>query len=219
MIGTSKEVAEAYLQYTLQETYGNDARLNAIKNTKTEIAENDVTHHDETVAPLIDYEAELTVKDNINDAKGWQTSVADIIFIQLARMDEEVEGAFLGGEKVRVTVRVKAKQDLGRPIIGFVVRDRLGQELFGENTLPFTDIHSISVKAGEEFFGEFVFHLPMLPNGQYAVMASVADGSLYDHIQHHFLHDALILTVTSSKIRWGLVGISFDQVVLKIANE
>ena len=220
MIGTSKEVAEAYLQYTLQEIYGKDAKLNAIKNdAKTEIAEIEVKLHDEVVAPLIDYEAKLTVKDNINDAKGWQTGVADLLSIQLARLAGVAEGAFLGGEKVRVTVRAKANQELANPIIGFTVRDRLGQELFGENTLPFTDHNPAPVKAGQEFFGEFVFHLPMLPNGQYAVMASVANGSLYDHIQHHFLHDALILNVTSSKIRWGLVGISFDQVVLKIANE
>ena len=80
-------------------------------------------------------------------------------------------------------------------------------------------LNPVPVKAGQEIIAEFVFHLPILPNGEYAVMASVADGSLYDHIQHHYLHDALILTVTSSKIRWGLVGITFEQVTLKISNE
>ena len=221
MIGASKEVAEAYLQYTLQKTYGSNAKLNTINNVKTtNEAENDTALDDKIVsAPLIDYEAKLTVQDNIADAKGWQTGVADLLSIQLARSDDSTEEAFSGGELVRVTVQAKANQELTHPIIGFTVRDRLGQELFGENTLPFTDLNPVPVKAGQEFFAEFVFHLPMLPNGQYAVMASVANGSLYDHIQHHFLHDALILTVTSSKIRWGLVGISFEQVALKISNE
>jgi lipopolysaccharide transport system ATP-binding protein len=221
MIGTSKDVSEAYLQYTLQETYGKDAKLNAIKsNTKAKAAESDTTLHDKTIAaPLIDYGAKLIAQENIADATGWQTGVADLISIQLARLDGGIEEAFSGGEQVRVTVRAKANQELAQPIIGFVVRDRLGQELFGENTLPFTDITPVPVKAGQEFFAEFVFRLPMLPNGQYAVMASVAGGSLYNNIQHHFLHDALILTVTSSRIRWGLVGISFEKVTLKIANE
>ncbi len=221
MIGASKEVAEAYLQYTLQETYGNNAKLSTLKKgTTTEEVNNEATLHDNTVvAPLIDYEAKLTVQDNITDAKGWQTGAADLLSIQLARLDGLTEEAFSGGEQVRVTIRAKANQELAHPIIGFIVRDRLGQELFGENTLPFTDLNPVPVKAGQEFFAEFVFQLPMLPNGQYAVMASVADGNLYDHIQHHFLHDVLILTVTSSKIRWGLVGITFEQVILKIANE
>ncbi len=221
MIGPSKEVAEAYLQFTLQETYGKDAKLHAIKNNKKSRAEeSEIACEDEAVvAPLHRYGEKLTVQNNFANAKGWQTGLADLVSIQVARVSGEDGEAYSGGEQVLVTVRAKANQDLPNPIVGFVVRDRLGQDLFGENTLPFTDIAPVPIKARQEFFAEFAFRLPMLPNGQYAVMASVADGTLYDHIQHHFLHDALILTVTSSKIRWGLVGISFENVALKISDE
>jgi lipopolysaccharide transport system ATP-binding protein len=77
----------------------------------------------------------------------------------------------------------------------------------------------VKVNPGQECVAHFVFRLPMLPNGQYALMASVANGTLYDNVQHHFLHDALILTVCSSKIRWGLIGISFDEVLLQVQDE
>jgi lipopolysaccharide transport system ATP-binding protein len=100
-----------------------------------------------------------------------------------------------------------------------LVRDRLGQDLFGENTLPFTDRMQTPIRAGAVFVGIFEFRLPMLPNGQYAVMASVADGDIHKNVQHHWLHDALILNVASSKIRWGLVGIAFERVELKVINE
>lgn len=220
MISASKEVAEAYLQYTLQETYGNNAKLNTVKNAlEGETTKNETTPaNDKTITPLIDYEAKLSVQDNLADAKGWQTGVAELLTIQLVSLEGSVKDVFSGGEQVRVIVRVRANQALAQPIIGFTVRDRLGQELFGENTLPFTDINPVSIDTGQEFFAEFDFILPMLPNGQYAVMASVANGNLYDHIQHHFLHDALILTVSSSKIRWGLVGIPFEHVALKVVN-
>jgi lipopolysaccharide transport system ATP-binding protein len=59
----------------------------------------------------------------------------------------------------------------------------------------------------------------MLPNGNYAVMASIANGSFVENIQHHWLHDALIINVVSSKVRWGLVGIPFDNVVLKVDGQ
>jgi lipopolysaccharide transport system ATP-binding protein len=59
----------------------------------------------------------------------------------------------------------------------------------------------------------------MLPNGEYAVMISVANGDLYKNVQHHLLHDALIINVSSSKIRWGLVGIPFERVVLEVHND
>jgi len=216
MIGASKVVAEAYLQYTLQEAYGNEVKLSAIKNnSKVKEIESDTVQN---AAHNSDYEEKLSVKDNMSGAKGWKTGAADLLSVQLSRLGDAPAEAFTGGERVQVTILAKANERLANPILGFTVRDRLGQELFGENTLPFTDVKPASVEAKQNFCAEFVFHLPMLPNGEYAVMASVADGSLYDHVQHHFLHDALILTVTSSKIRWGLVGIPFEQVALKIEN-
>lgn len=47
----------------------------------------------------------------------------------------------------------------------------------------------------------FEFILPMLSKGQYTVIASVADGNLYVNIQHHWMHGALIINVSSSKVR------------------
>jgi lipopolysaccharide transport system ATP-binding protein len=219
MIGSSKEIAEKYLQYTLQEIYGGDVKLHTTKDNTNKTSQDGIPPNDKNRAPFIDYEAKVTVKDNLDHAQGWQTGVAELLSIELRALDSTQEGVFIGGEKVQLVVKARAHQQLTHPIIGFTVRDRLGQELFGENTLPFTDSHQIVVEAGKEFLGEFVFQLPMLPNGQYALMASVANGTLYNHVQHHLLHDALILTVNSSKIRWGLVGISFDQVILKIAHE
>ncbi len=212
MVGTSQEVSEAYLQHTLQETYGKDAKLSAVERKPAKAALVEAKR-------LLDYEARVAVKDNIEQAKGWQTGVMEMLGVTLRRLDSDAQGAFQGGERVCLTVRAQAHQDLPQPILGFTVRDRLGQELFGENTLPFTDLHASPVAAGQEFFAEFTFVLPMLPNGEYAVMASAATGTLYDNIQHHFLHDILVLTVSSSKIRWGLVGIPFEQVFLKVANE
>jgi len=55
----------------------------------------------------------------------------------------------------------------------------------------------------------------MLPNGHYAVMASLAEGDEFEIIQHHWLHDALVITVTSTTRRYGLVGIPVEEVVLE----
>ena len=65
----------------------------------------------------------------------------------------------------------------------------------------------------------FLNPLPMFPNGQYAVMVSVADGDLHDNVQHHWMHDALVINVSSSKIRYGLIGIPFERVELGVINE
>ena len=219
-MGESKEVAEAYLQYTLQEVYGQEATLQGIDiagvvRDDAESAPATPSAGVAKAAPLLDYGSQMRVNENLHEANGWKTGAGEILSVRLEHVSSLHTDIFAGGETVRMVITAKAHQDMDRPIVGFLVRDRLGQDLFGENTLPFTDLNPRPVTAGSGFSAEYVFRLPMLPNGQYAVMASLADGDLYTNIQHHWLHDALILNVSSSKVRWGLVGVFFEKIELK----
>lgn len=216
-MGESKEIAEAYLQYTLQEVYGQDAKLQDldVANAVRPSTEALPTAGETDVAPIIDYCSQMRVSENLDEANGWKTGAGEILSVRLEHLNSQRHDVFQGGEMVRLVITAKAHQDLDRPILGFLVRDRLGQDLFGENTLPFTDLTPRPVSEGSTFVSEYIFRLPMLPNGQYAIMASLADGDLYNNVQHHWLHDALILNVSSSKVRWGLVGVHFEKVELK----
>lgn len=128
----------------------------------------------------------------------------------------------VGGETIALTVRVRAKTDLISPIVGFFIKDRLGQALFGDNTYTTTQItgtDSISVKAGDLLTATFHFPMPMLPRGSYAVTVAVADGNQDDHVQHHWIHDALIFKSHSSHAASGLVGIPMLNIELDISQE
>jgi len=219
-IGVSRKVANAYLQYTLQDIYGDAAKLNTTAFTTDVLSiAAPAPQNEQTETPPIDYGSMALIRDNLDNAAGWETGAAEFLSVSLEKLEPGTKKVFIGGEKVRMVVRAKAHQDFARPILGFLVRDRLGQDLFGENTLPFTEVNPRSVKQGQEFTGEFYFTLPMLPNGQYAVMASVANGDLFTNVQHRWVHDALIINVSSSKVRWGLVGIPFERVVLEVRDE
>ena len=218
MVGNSKNVSEAYLQHTLQEVYGNEAKLVSMQTGET-------TSVVEEVDPALQgqpaggYGTVATVRDNLSASNGWKTGHAEIVEVSLRRLTPGPEGVFEGGERVYLTLRATAHLPMQSPILGFLLRDRLGQDLFGENTLPFTNLSATAVTENNTFEGIFEFRLPMLPNGQYTVMASVADGDLYNNVQHHWVHDALVINVSSSKTRWGLVGIPFDKVELKVIHE
>lgn len=216
-IGTARDVAEAYLHYTLQEVYGDKVKLSSTLGDAEQESGNGLQLQSQSVV-AVDYGSKLTVTDNSLNATGWKTGAAEIVSLSLERFNHGPEGAFEGGEKVCMLIRARAYEPLEKPILGFLLRDRLGQDLFGENTLSFTSVTSRPVKAGQEFTGTFVFTLPMLPNGQYVVMASVADGDQYSNVQHHYLHDALIVNVSSSKIRFGLVGVPFERVTLELCD-
>jgi len=214
-IGDSKTVAEAYLQHTLQEAYGDKAVLASTSDDSLDTCA-DIA---KPSPALLNYESVLTYTDNLSNAKGWSTGSAEIIGIELTKLGEGAGPIFIGGEVVCLKIHALSSIALDQPILGFILKDRLGQDLFGENTLAFTSLKKTEISANQKFFGEFIFRLPMLPNGEYMLMASVANGTQYDNVQHHHLHNVLIINVSSSKVRYGLVGIAFDKVKIGVIDD
>jgi lipopolysaccharide transport system ATP-binding protein len=217
--GLSKDVAEAYFQYTMQEVYGDEVVLNdtSIEKTQTtasiQVEPSDGSSASETACITGNKVASY---DNMALAKGWESGGASILSATLTSVDGGAKGVLAGGEKVRLLIRAKAYAVLKNALIGFLVRDRLGQDLFGENTFTNSLIKPCAVLEGQEFEAEFLFEFPMLPNGQYSMAMSVANGDLHNNVQHHWLHDALIINVSSSKIRYGLMGIKFSSVGMEV---
>lgn len=207
-VGSSQSIAQSYLQHSVQVMYGDKDVLETIS----------MQDNDDQASIVPSYEAQLSFTDNLGSAEGWKTGVAEITSVRLTNYSGKPSVVFQGGEKVRLTMEVTSHKALEKPILGFVFKDRLGQDLFGENTLIIGPESQQSVKEGGRINAEFIFTMPMLPNGDYVVMASVANGDLDDHTQHHFLHDACVVKVFSSKVRWGLVGLKFDQVSLQVNN-
>lgn len=212
---SAKKVSEAYLQYTFQEIAGEELKLiplNPEGNSSPFMADESIQHNR---ALAVNYATEASSLDNISSASGWKTGGAEILEVVLVDVKTNNSELCKGGELLRLVIKARANQPLENPILGFLFRDRLGQDLFGENTLAFTKMKNISFGAGMIFKATFEFTLPMLPNGQYVVMASVANGDYQENIQHHWMHDALVVNVFSSKVRYGLVGIPFSRVEME----
>lgn len=220
--GKAKKITEQYLQYTLQEVYGDEAKLDTIKkDSQSETPGGNYQFSDSEAnisSSVFDYNSQYGISNNLSDANGWKTGAGEIIDVSFIKLvDNNLNPLFKGGEKVKLRITAALSEIFDSPILGFLVKDRLGQVLFGENTLPFTDKNTFKPGAGDKIAAEFVFTLPMLPNGEYSMMVSLANGDINNHVQHHWLHDALIINVSSSEVRWGLVGIKFDDVKLEKA--
>lgn len=223
-LGPSQEVARAYLRYSLQQIYGDGVELAEVDRVASEVEPAADSSHEDALAPealsCLDYGVQAGLNVNLEQADGWDTGAAEICDLELSKLDSaDRSPLFEGWEWVRLRIRARVHRDLERPILGFLLRDRLGQDLLGENTLPFTALQPLAARAGQTIEAQFVFRLPMLPNGQYAIMASVADGDLYDHVQHYWRHDLGVLTVSSSRVRWGLVGVPFKHVSLSLCDD
>lgn len=140
-----------------------------------------------------------------------------LIRIRSVALVDHVKGPLswiTGGEELVLQVIFEALADLFSLIVGFVVRDKLGQILFGDNTyLTYMD-RPVSLAAGETGKAHFAFRLPYLPAGDYVVTVGVASGTQEEHVQHQWLHEALVFRCETSHMHTGLVGIPMKSIAL-----
>lgn len=116
-------------------------------------------------------------------------------------------------QEVDLKVLVRADVAVERPIMGFYVKDRLGQFLLGDNSYWDT-VPQPSIPAGERLAFRFRFRWPALARGTYTLTVALADGTMEHHIQRHWLHDAVIFEVLSSSARLALVGVQLRRVLV-----
>ncbi len=119
-----------------------------------------------------------------------------------------------GGSAVELRIRCRAERLLTRPIVGFILRDRLGQNLLGDNTHLSYWSNPPRVAAGQVFTASFRFQMPYLAIGDYSLAPSIIEGIQSDHIHLQWIEDAMWLRATQSPIRRGLVGVPMKEVRL-----
>jgi lipopolysaccharide transport system ATP-binding protein len=118
--------------------------------------------------------------------------------------------------EVQFEIEVQADEAIQSPIVGFFVRDRLGQTLFGSNT--FSASAHLPCHAGTRFCASFRFEFPALADGDYTISIAVADGTQQDHVQLHWIHDAMGIKTQGIGDIGGLVGLPMREVTLAPAT-
>ncbi len=121
----------------------------------------------------------------------------------------------VGGEEVGIELVVKTRVVVDSLIVGFVVKDRNGQPLFGDNTCLTTLGAPVRVDAGGKTRVVFRFQMPILPVGDYAVSVAVSDGDQREHTVLQWIHDALIISSHSSSVAHGLVGVPMRSIEIE----
>jgi lipopolysaccharide transport system ATP-binding protein len=124
----------------------------------------------------------------------------------------------LGGQEVELRIAAKAERDLASPIMGFILRDRLGQTVLGDNSFYAYRDAPLQLAAGEDFAATFRFQFPYLARGVYTLALAVNEGTQADHIQLHWIEDGLLLQVMESPLRLGIVGIAAQDIAIEPAG-
>lgn len=124
----------------------------------------------------------------------------------------------IGGQDVKLRIIARANEQISRPIVGFVVKDKLGQIIFADNTYLAHRDRAIVVPRNGEVVATFDFRFPVLPAGEYSISPAIAEGTQADHVQHEWVHDALILHVQSSAVCLGLFGVPMRTIELEATS-
>ncbi|MBK1644897.1 ABC transporter ATP-binding protein [Thiocapsa imhoffii] len=122
----------------------------------------------------------------------------------------------VGGEDVILEIGCQAHTAMYSPIIGFFVRDHLGQPLFGDNTYVTYSRAPKFVEAGKTMITRFAFRMPILRVGDYSMTVALAEGTQQEHVQHHWIHDAIVFKSHTSSVATGLVGIPMQSIEIRV---
>jgi len=218
MAGDPKEVCESYLEAFFEASQGGAGA--SVASTPRRIAARGPARDARldliNASPLRN---DLRIFEFHPDASGFGRRGATIVDVAFLDAEGRALSWMVGGERVELRVTAECHAPLMSPIVGFYIKDRLGQTLFGDNTYLNFTASPVSCSIGELLEASFHFDMPRLPAGDYVVAAAIADGTQEEHVMHHWIHDALQFKATASSVASGLVGIAMADIDLRCVSD
>lgn len=214
MAGTARDVAEVYANFThaLSQGLPEDA-----VQVATTLSVDDVV--EEVSAPLpapasdekhSDVEADIIPSPHAGlrfDGNAFGAGQARIIGVELRDAGGHPTALVKGGQMVTLVVQARAEADLADLILGFMMKDRLGQVIFVQNTLRSRVLENVQAPTGAIIEARFSFRVPLLTRGDYGLGAAIACGTQDVHIMQHFLHEVLVIHVETPGHLGGLLTV------------
>ncbi len=220
-IGLARHVCEEYLA----RRYDASRRIIHTQTTKAalpSLEKNSLSKHDARIAFInhSNLRNDIEVFDFSSETRGFGHGGATIANAKLTDLEGKHLSWVVGGEMVRMEIEAVITVICRSIIIGFQLKNRLGQIVFSQNTYAAYCLNPISANPDEVVKGVFTFRFPILPRGSYTVDVAIADGISPENVtQLQWLHDAFVLESHSSSIVSGLVGLVFDSIELSCESK
>ncbi|MDQ8181323.1 ABC transporter ATP-binding protein [Pelagicoccus sp. SDUM812005] len=216
--GPPKGAVEKYLAYyhaaSNRHQVESESTGKSVKRVALESKDHDKQFHDQREEEALAQRAnqwEVLLLDE--PAESFGTGEGSIVECRL----EDTQGRRLvgvvGGEIVRFVIIAQASTEIDQPILGFNLKDRHGQYIFGENTFLANRDQGLSLKPEQKISATFEFRMPILHPGEYAFTAALAKGTQETHAQIEWVHEALVIRSESPVTHQGLCGIPMHKII------
>ncbi len=119
------------------------------------------------------------------------------------------------GESIQLKVKIKVNQDIEQMVLGYVIKDRLGQDIFGTNTHHYNKILE-NLKKDDTF--EFIFSFCMnLGIGSYSIAVAVHANDTHLSGNYEWRDKALIFNVINTS-KEAFVGSSWIEQKVEVIH-
>ena len=129
---------------------------------------------------------------------------AEILGIEMCGEEGIPKRSFSPTERIVVTISAKFKAPVEQPIIGFILRDRLGIDVTATNT-DFEETPIGPMAPGAVRTADFEVQLPHLRQGSYSISPAVADGTATRHTVCDWIDNAMVFSVESAELIHGMM--------------
>lgn len=206
--GPAKEVAEAYSAFVAAAGMGlpeNAVQVGLAASDAVIAAPGEVT-----------VEASALARQPALGSTSYGTSNAEILDVRFMTPSGVPLSVLNAGQDVILQVRAKARTPLEGVILGFHLKDRLGQPILVDNTFRSFLRDPVDAAVGQVITARFRFLMPALLSGKYTLNAAIATGTQDSHIQHHFLHDAAVVEVHSPLNLGAVLAVPMQEITLAV---
>lgn len=147
-----------------------------------------------------DKEEELHLEDENNTCVlEFGNTAARFTRISLLNDQHELISQVRSGQNIIVKMDITTQREIDSPILGFNLKDTLGNELVVTNTV-FEKVKMPVLNGGEDYCFEWRFKFPCFHAGDYLLDIALAEGTYQNHEQIHFVSDALVLKCVDSRM-------------------
>jgi ABC-type thiamine transport system ATPase subunit len=143
-----------------------------------------------------------TLKSPLRPAMRRGDGRAEILSLETLGADGHPTAVWRGGENATVRVTVRYHDAVEEPVIGIMLRTRIGLEVYGTNT-ELEKMSTGSCAAGARMQIEFAFRCDLCP-GEYTITAASHDA---DGTAHDWVDDAVSFAVVDSRYTAGVANL------------
>jgi len=141
-----------------------------------------------------------------------------VVGIGVYGKDGEPAAGVVQGDRICVRISVEFQTDVEHPNIGFMLRNRLGEDVSGTNVM-FEGERLPAAHSGERLSVDFVMDLPFLHAGFYYLSPAVADGTLDQYEMCDWIDNACAIEVRERTTTYGHLRVPTRVRVVAVREE